>query len=105
MSGKSLLPPDAWHWSCHWPGCGLSTRGAGPFCHGHYVKLSPKQRAEATAAMDAYKADLVAAVTHAAAMTQAQHTDRFLALARRVAPSPVALAREKLKAPPAAEAP
>ena len=95
-----ILPPSSWHWVCHWPGCGLDTRGAGPFCYGHYAKLTPEQRKAATAVMHAYRADLVLAVTGAAEAIRAAHSDRFRELARSVAPSPVKLARQRLAEAP-----
>ena len=95
-----ILPPSSWHWICHWPGCGLGTRGAGPFCYGHYSKLTPEQRQEATEAMNAYRADLIPAVIAAAEAIRAAHTDRFRELARSVAPSPVKLARQRLAEAP-----
>lgn len=96
MSG--VLRPDAWQWQCHWPGCDLSTRGAGPFCYGHYTRLTRCQQDAAAEAMAAYRAELAAAVNAAAEEVRAEHADRYRALGRDCAPSPVTAARDALAA-------
>ena len=92
-----VLRPEQWHWECHWPGCIESTRGGGPFCYAHYRRLTPEAQADATAAKDAYQADLAECIEVAIEAARTEHAPLYAALARRIA-NPVREARRSLRA-------
>ena len=101
MTGKQKprgpLRPESWRWPCGWPGCGEDTRGHGGYCWPHFQRLTPEQQDEAKALMEAYRADLAAAVNSAAQGIRAAHHDRYAALFAKVAQSPVTEGRRALR--------